>query len=133
MTKLIHDIDVLDVRGDPASTEVTAVDFDSRRVGPGSLFCCVPGEHTDGHLHAAHAVIGGAASLLCDRFLELDVTQVRVTPGEVRPAMAAVASAFHDHPARAMTHGGGHRDQREDDGDPAGARRSWPMPGSRAG
>jgi len=103
MTTLIHDIDILDVRGDPASTEVTAVDFDSRRVGPGSLFCCVPGHHTDGHAHAAHAVVGGAASLLCDRFLELDVTQVRVTAGQVRPAMAAVASAFNGHPARAMT------------------------------
>jgi UDP-N-acetylmuramoyl-L-alanyl-D-glutamate--2,6-diaminopimelate ligase len=102
MTKLIHDLDVLDVRGDPASTEVTAVDFDSRLVGPGSLFCCVPGEHTDGHLHAAHAVTGGATSLLCDRFLDLDVTQVRVAAGAVRPAMATVASAFNGHPSRAM-------------------------------
>ncbi len=102
MNKLIHDIDVLGVRGDPASTEVTAVDFDSRLVGPGSLFCCVPGEHTDGHLHAAHAVAGGATSLLCDRFLDLDVTQVRVAPGAVRPAMATVASAFNGHPSKTM-------------------------------
>ncbi len=102
MTKLIHDIDVLDVRGDPASTEVTAVDFDSRLVSPGSLFCCVPGRNTDGHLHAAHAVAGGATSMLCDRFLDLDVTQVRVAPGAVRPAMAKVASAFHGHPSRTM-------------------------------
>ncbi len=102
MTKLIHDIEVLDVRGDPASTEVTAVDFDSRQVGPGSLFCCVPGDHTDGHVHAAHAVTAGANSLLCERFLDLDVAQVRVGTGAVRPAMAAVASAFHHHPSRAM-------------------------------
>ena len=102
MNKLIHDIDVLDVRGDPASTEVTAVDFDSRLVGPGSLFCCIPGGHTDGHRHAAHAVTGGATSLLCDRFLDLDVTQVRVAAGALRPAMAAVASAFNGHPSRSM-------------------------------
>ena len=103
MTKLIHDVDVLDVRGDPGTTEVAAVDFDSRLVRPGSLFCCVPGEHTDGHLHAAHAVTGGATSLLCDRFLDLDVTQVRVGVGAIRPAMATVAATFNGHPSRAMT------------------------------
>ncbi len=54
------------------------IEFDSRRVTEGTLFCCVPGTHTDGHLHAAEAVAAGAGSLLCERFLELDVTQVRV-------------------------------------------------------
>ena len=103
MTTLIHDVDVLDVRGDPASTPVTAVDFDSRRVRPGSLFCCVPGGRTDGHLHAGHAVKAGATSLLCERFLDLDVCQVRVAAGGVRPAMATVAAAFCGHPSRDLT------------------------------
>jgi UDP-N-acetylmuramoyl-L-alanyl-D-glutamate--2,6-diaminopimelate ligase len=103
MTTLIQDVDVLDVRGDPASSEVTAVAFDSRRVVPGALFCCVPGERTDGHLHAGPAVTAGATSLLCERFLDLDVTQVRVATGGVRPAMASMAATFSGHPSRAMT------------------------------
>lgn len=103
MTELIHDIDVVGVRGDPATTEVRSVEFDSREVKGGSLFCCVPGKRTDGHLHAAEAVAGGATSLLCDRFVDVGVTQVRVAPGEVRAAMAEIACAFHDHPTRAMT------------------------------
>jgi UDP-N-acetylmuramoyl-L-alanyl-D-glutamate--2,6-diaminopimelate ligase len=102
MTKLIKDIDVVGVRGEPATTDVSSIEFDSRRVAPGALFCCVPGERTDGHLHAADAVESGATSLLCDRFLDLEVTQVRVAPGAVRPAMAEVASAFYDHPSRAL-------------------------------
>ena len=102
MTKLIKDIDVVGVRGDPATTEVSSIEFDSRRVLPGALFCCVPGQRTDGHLHAADAVKDGATSLLCDRFLDLEVTQVRVAPGAVRPAMAEVASVFYDHPSRAL-------------------------------
>ena len=102
MTKLIKDIDVVGVRGEPATTDVSSIEFDSRRVAPGALFCCVPGERTDGHLHAADAVENGATSLLCDRFLDLEVTQVRVAPGAVRPAMAEVASAFYDHPSRAL-------------------------------
>jgi UDP-N-acetylmuramoyl-L-alanyl-D-glutamate--2,6-diaminopimelate ligase len=106
MTTLIHDIGVVGVRGDPASTDVAAVEFDSRQVRKGSLFCCVPGAHTDGHRHAAQAVERGATALLCDHFLDLDVTQACVTPGTVRPAMASVASAFFGHPSRALTMAG---------------------------
>jgi UDP-N-acetylmuramoyl-L-alanyl-D-glutamate--2,6-diaminopimelate ligase len=103
MSTLIHGIGAAGVRGDPASTDVASVEFDSRQVGPGSLFCCVPGEVTDGHLHAAEAVDRGSTSLLCDHFLDLDVTQVRVAPGQIRPAMAAVSAAFFGHPSRALT------------------------------
>ena len=97
---LIPVIGAVEVRGDAASTDIRSIEFDSRRVGKDSLFCCVPGAHTDGHRHAAEAVTRGASALLCDHFLELDVTQARVATGAVRPAMAAAASAFHGDPWR---------------------------------
>jgi len=103
MVDLLDDVEVDGVRGDPTTTEIRSVEFDSRQVTPGALFCCVPGERTDGHRHAAEAVSSGATALLCDHFLELGVTQVRVAPGGVRPAMAAVASAFHGHPSRRLS------------------------------
>ncbi|MGO8873316.1 MAG: UDP-N-acetylmuramoyl-L-alanyl-D-glutamate--2,6-diaminopimelate ligase [Acidimicrobiales bacterium] len=103
MNELINDVDVVGVRGDLASTEVLGVGFDSRRVERGFLFCCVPGEHTDGHRHAGDAVARGASALLCEHLLDLDVTQVQVPPGAVRPAMAQVAAAFYGHPARDLT------------------------------
>ena len=99
---LLDGVPVRDIRGDPAATPVTSVAFDSRLVGAGTLFCCVPGEHTDGHLHAADAVSRGATSLLCDHFLELAVTQVQVPTGSVRPAMARAAAAFWGHPDRKL-------------------------------
>ena len=102
MTALIHDVDALEVRGDPATTDVRSVEFDSRRVRSGSLFCCVPGTRTDGHAFAAEAVGRGATALLCERLLDLDVPQVRVAAGTARPSMATVASAFYGHPSRAL-------------------------------
>jgi UDP-N-acetylmuramoyl-L-alanyl-D-glutamate--2,6-diaminopimelate ligase len=99
MNDLLHDVDVVGLRGDPA-TEVESVEFDSRSVRGGSLFCCLPGEHTDGHLHAADAVARGAVALVCERELDLPVTEVLVRSGTVRPAMAEIAAAFHRHPAR---------------------------------
>ena len=99
---LFADVVVAGLRGDPSATSVSGVEFDSRRVASGALFCCVPGERTDGHAHAAEAVSRGAASLLCDHFLDLAVTQVRVPSHAVRPAMASVAAAFYGHPARSL-------------------------------
>ena len=102
LADLLDDVPVVAVRGDTASTRVTTVEFDSRRVAAGALFCCVPGERTDGHVHAAEAVERGAGSLLCEHFLDLGVPQVQVPGGGVRPAMATVASAFHGHPSRSL-------------------------------
>ncbi|HEX9259702.1 MAG TPA: Mur ligase domain-containing protein, partial [Acidimicrobiales bacterium] len=58
------------------SAVVSGVTHDSRVVGPGDVFCCVRGEHTDGHDHAAEAVGKGAVALLVQRPLALSVAQV---------------------------------------------------------
>jgi len=86
------------VLGEPVA--VTSVTHDSRQVASGSLFCCVRGSVADGHAFAADAVALGARSLLVDRQLDLEVTQVVVD--DVRLAMGRVAAAFHEHPSRAM-------------------------------
>jgi UDP-N-acetylmuramoyl-L-alanyl-D-glutamate--2,6-diaminopimelate ligase len=103
MSDLLHDVDVVRLRGDATATEVESVEFDSRAVRRGSLFCCLPGERSDGHLHAPDAVGRGAVALLCERPLGLPVTEVLVRPGAVRTAMAEMAAAFHGHPARDLT------------------------------
>jgi UDP-N-acetylmuramoyl-tripeptide--D-alanyl-D-alanine ligase len=43
---------------------VTSVEFDSRKVAPGTLFLALVGEHTDGHRFAAAAVAAGAVAIL---------------------------------------------------------------------
>ena len=102
MDRLLEEVEVIEGRGDPARTEVTSIEFDSRRVRPGALFCCLPGRHGDGHDHAAQAVARGAVALLVERRLALDVTQTVVAPGAARPAMARVACAFFGQPARSL-------------------------------
>jgi UDP-N-acetylmuramoyl-L-alanyl-D-glutamate--2,6-diaminopimelate ligase len=100
MTQLLRQVDIAEIRGDASRVEIGAVDFDSRLVQPGSLFCCVPGATTDGHDYAAAAVSGGASALLCERFVDVDVVQARVDPGRIRSAMAEAAAAVHGYPAR---------------------------------
>jgi len=86
--------------GDP-TVELLDATHDSRRAGPGVLFCCVPGEHHDGHDFAASAVAAGASAVLCSRRLDLAVPQLVVD--DPRAAMALAAAAVHHHPSDALT------------------------------
>ncbi len=82
--------------GDPEAT-VTTTAHDSRRVGPGALFCCIPGATADGHDHAPAAVAEGAAALLVERPLGLGVPEVRVP--SVRRVLGPVAAAVAGDPS----------------------------------
>lgn len=90
-------------RAERRGPDVDVVDatHDSRSVEPGWLFCAVVGATSDGHDHAAEAVERGAAALLVERWLELDVPQVRVP--SVRAVLGPAAAAAHRHPSRELT------------------------------
>ena len=79
------------------SVVVNSVAYDSRRVEPGALFCCVPGLDVDGHRFAADAVARGAVALLCEEALDLDVPQIRVP--SVRAAMGPLAAIVAGRPS----------------------------------
>ncbi len=76
--------------------EVSGLAYDSREVTEGTLFFCFPGEKRDGHEFAAQAVADGAAALVVERKLELEVPQARVE--DARAAMAPVAATFWGDP-----------------------------------
>ena len=59
----------------------SSVQTDSRLNTPGSIFFALRGETTDGHLFAAKAVENGAALVIAERPLDLDVTQIIVHDG----------------------------------------------------
>ena len=88
-------LDRVVLHGDDA-VALTSVDFDSRRVSAGSLFCCLRGAQSDGHAFAAGARSAGAAALLVDHVIDVDLPQVVVA--DTRSAMGRLAAAFFDHP-----------------------------------
>ncbi len=105
MTLLLDDIDVLGTSGEPGRADVTGVEHDSRRVVPGTLFCCLAGGHTDGHDHVPEAVERGAVGIVAERDvgpLPRDVVGIRIAPGAGRAAMARLAAAFYGHPAASL-------------------------------
>jgi UDP-N-acetylmuramoyl-L-alanyl-D-glutamate--2,6-diaminopimelate ligase len=106
MNLLFDDIEVIETAGDPATVDIGGIAHDSRRVVPGDLFCCLPGQLSDGHAFAVEAVDRGAVGLVCEHFipelLDQPVVQTRIAPGTIRPVMARLAAAFYGFPAREL-------------------------------
>jgi UDP-N-acetylmuramoyl-L-alanyl-D-glutamate--2,6-diaminopimelate ligase len=97
--------DVATTRHDAAlpAVAVSTIAFDHRRVVEGALFCCLRGEHHDGHEFAAAAVEKGAVALLVDHQLPLSVPQVVVGADEVRRVMAIASCRLWGEPSRTLT------------------------------
>ncbi len=79
-----------------AEAEIADLAYDSRKVGPGTLFFCVVGEKRDGHEFAVAVVEAGASALVVER--ELDVAVPQVVVPSARAAMAPFAAAFQGDP-----------------------------------
>jgi UDP-N-acetylmuramoyl-L-alanyl-D-glutamate--2,6-diaminopimelate ligase len=99
LSTLIEAVGPRSVRG-RADTDITAVTYRAEAVVPGALHVCVPGFTADGHDFAGAAVANGAAALVVERELDLDVPQLVVASS--RAAMAAAADAFYGHPSREL-------------------------------
>jgi len=74
--------------------------YDTRNVSAGALFFCVPGERVDGHDLAWEAIERGAAALVVERVLDVDIPQLVVD--DVRAAMAVAADVFFGEPTREL-------------------------------
>jgi UDP-N-acetylmuramoyl-L-alanyl-D-glutamate--2,6-diaminopimelate ligase len=84
-----------EMRGDE-SVEIRDLAYDSRRVAEGTLFFCFPGERSDGHDFASAAAEAGAAALVVERDLDVELPQARVE--DARAAMAPIAATFNGDP-----------------------------------
>jgi UDP-N-acetylmuramoyl-L-alanyl-D-glutamate--2,6-diaminopimelate ligase len=96
LATLISAIGPLEVRGG-TSGEIAALSYDASAVVPGALHFCVPGLRADGHDFAAQAARNGAAALVVERPVDVDLPQIRVA--SVRWAMGAAAATFYGRPS----------------------------------
>jgi len=84
------------ILGEAGAAEIAKLAYDSRRVEPGTLFFCVPGEKVDGHEFGPAVAAAGAAALVVERELEVSVPQVLVA--DARAAMAPLAAKLNGYP-----------------------------------
>jgi UDP-N-acetylmuramoyl-L-alanyl-D-glutamate--2,6-diaminopimelate ligase len=80
---------------------ITGLCYDSRRVDQGDLFFAVPGAISDGTRFAPAAIERGAAAVMTERPLHLDVPEIVVR--DARRGMARIAATFYGHPGDDLT------------------------------
>lgn len=99
--EMIKDLPYLvDTRGS-LDVEIEALSRSSNEPTVNGLFFCIVGARFDAHDYAWEAVSKGNIALIVERFLDdVDVPQVRVN--NCRAAMARIAAAFNDYPARKL-------------------------------
>ncbi|HEV7985875.1 MAG TPA: UDP-N-acetylmuramoyl-L-alanyl-D-glutamate--2,6-diaminopimelate ligase, partial [Steroidobacteraceae bacterium] len=102
LSEALRGADVLRRIGEDVA--VTGVEYDSRRVAPGSLFVAMRGETTDGNRYIEQALARGAVAIVTDSAAAYDATAdgpLEVALAEVphgRRALATIAANVFGHP-----------------------------------
>lgn len=102
LDELLQGVEVRSLVGD-GTVAVGRLEFDSRKVVPGTLFFATRGTQADGHAYIPAAVAAGAAAVVCEELpaeRPVGVTFVQVPDSTV--ALGQVASAFYGHPSRRL-------------------------------
>jgi UDP-N-acetylmuramoyl-L-alanyl-D-glutamate--2,6-diaminopimelate ligase len=91
---------VREVRG-ATNIAVSGIAYDSRKVRPGSLFIALRGEKVDGHDFIDQAVNAGAVAVVVEK-AERNPRATTAVVENARAAMADIAAAFYNNPARRL-------------------------------
>lgn len=90
------------VTGTVENQVITDLTIDSRTAGPGSLFICLKGVHTNGHAYIGKAAAQGAAAILVEEDVPSVPGVVLIRVKDTTAAMTALAPWFYDYPAEKM-------------------------------
>jgi UDP-N-acetylmuramoyl-L-alanyl-D-glutamate--2,6-diaminopimelate ligase len=82
--------------------EISSLVYDSRQVKPGSLFVCIKGFLTDGHLYIQQALDLGAVALMIEDDVELPGGVSVIKVRNARQALPVVAAAFNGNPSEKL-------------------------------
>jgi UDP-N-acetylmuramoyl-L-alanyl-D-glutamate--2,6-diaminopimelate ligase len=106
ISQLLQGVEFLRRAG--ADVEVSGVEYDSRRVGPGSLFVAMRGGSTDGNRFIAAALKQGAVAVVTDSSAAFDLAAcesqqlARIEVAHGRKALAALSANFFGHPEKQL-------------------------------
>jgi len=99
---ILYGVSVEAVVGSTA-TQIEQIEFDSRRVGKGSLFVAQRGLNFDGHAFIDGAIEKGACAILCEELPERTLDQITyVAVEDTQQALAQAASNFFDNPSKEL-------------------------------
>lgn len=81
--------------------DVAGVNYDSRKIEKGDIFCAVPGHDQNGHSFAVNARGSGASLLVLEKEIE-GVEPPYVIVDDVRRSLALISHVIYGHPSRKL-------------------------------
>ncbi|MCL2146367.1 MAG: UDP-N-acetylmuramoyl-L-alanyl-D-glutamate--2,6-diaminopimelate ligase [Synergistaceae bacterium] len=102
LSELIDGLDIVEIDGE-TEFEITGVYRDHRACMPGSLFVCIEGFKTDGHLYIDSALENGVVALIVQKEVKAPTGVTVVRTKNTRYALAFVSDVFFGHPSRKLT------------------------------
>ncbi|WP_459499766.1 UDP-N-acetylmuramoyl-L-alanyl-D-glutamate--2,6-diaminopimelate ligase [Bacillus sp. C1] len=96
LVSCLHDFPVVPKE----NPEITSIEADSRKVTNGSLFVCMKGYTVDSHDFAKQAAAQGAAAIIAERPIDVDVPVVLVK--NTYRSLAVLADCFYEQPTHKL-------------------------------
>ncbi|MCX7884121.1 MAG: UDP-N-acetylmuramoyl-L-alanyl-D-glutamate--2,6-diaminopimelate ligase [Caloramator sp.] len=79
--------------------EIESLSYNTSTVKPNSMFFCIEGLKTDGHIFAQKAVDSGASAIVISKDVNVDGDVSIIKVKDTREAMALISSNFYERPS----------------------------------
>jgi UDP-N-acetylmuramoyl-L-alanyl-D-glutamate--2,6-diaminopimelate ligase len=85
------------------SMEIADIQFDSRKVKPGSVFVAVSGTQADGHVYIPKAIESGALAIVCEKMPEKPDPKICwIVVDDSAEALGIMAANYYDNPSKKL-------------------------------
>jgi len=102
LSKLFSKIPLKIISGTSSDVTINKIAADSRKAQKGDLFVAMSGEYFDGHKYIPNAIEQGVVAIVGEQEIAgLSVPYIQVE--NARQALAHLAAAYYDYPARKLT------------------------------
>lgn len=98
ISELTKELEYIDIYGE--DKDIKKITSNTSDVSAGTLFFCIEGFKTDGHLYARKAVENGAVALVISKDVNVDKGITKIFVKDTRRAMAHIASNFYNNPSK---------------------------------
>src|SRR5690606_11691219 len=102
LSELLHTVQIIETIGS-TGLEISAVEFDSRKIQTNSLFVALSGTQVDGHDFISKSISSGAIAIVCEKKpteLNPAITYVVVENSSI--ALGKIASNLYGNPTKKL-------------------------------
>ncbi|MBR4154284.1 MAG: UDP-N-acetylmuramoyl-L-alanyl-D-glutamate--2,6-diaminopimelate ligase, partial [Paludibacteraceae bacterium] len=101
LSEILKNVDLVEAVS--ADIEVKSIEFDSRKVVPGSMFVATRGTAVDGHDYIDKAIEAGASVIVCEEMPKTQSDVIYIKVKDSAEALGRMASNFYGRPSEQLT------------------------------